>query len=241
MRHLTGLFWALGGGVAGSAVGLLAGIAIANVTNTPSREGAAGYLTIGIALIGAIVGVFAGIALYGRSAPSGKALAFAGSSMLGVVGLAAAVIVGAWAFMTLRETPVTYDGAMADLLIELRVKIADVPLAGSTQWFSVEVQTPKTRPEGTVSWSKARSEGGHRIVPVTQGPLSRTSSRSIVVRIEGRQEEVFTPPIRRVPDPTADWSRWYQPTAVEPPYGVTVDAPLRPLFELRYRVRVYGQ
>lgn len=241
MRSLKGLFWALGGGVAGMVVGLIAGIVITNVTSTTSREGAAGYLMVAIALIGALIGVVAGILLYGRSAPSGQAAAFAGSSLLGAIGVVAAVALGVWAFMSLREAPATYNGAMADLLLELRVKSADAPAADSTGWLDVEVQTPSTRPEGTVLWSQARTDGVFRIIPVTQGPLSRTGSRFIVVRVEGRQVEMFSPPMKRVPDPRAAWSPWYPANSVEPPYGVVPATPLRPLFELRYRIRVYGQ
>ena len=241
MRGLAGLLWALGGGVVGLIVGLIAGVAIAKFTNTPSREGAAGYVMIAVGLIGALAGVVAGIVLYGRSAPTGQATAYAGSSALGVLGLVAAVALALWAVMNLRETPAMYGGSMADLLLELRVKSSDAPPADSTGWLSIEVQTAKTRPEGSVSWSDARTEDGYRIIPVTQGPLSRAASRVIVVRIADRQVELFTPPMKRMPNPKADWSTWYRPSAVEPLYGVVPVSPLHAILELRYRIRVYGE
>ena len=241
MRSIVGVLWALCGGVAGLVAGLLVGALIAKVTNTPTREGAAGYLMVAVALIGALVGALSGMALYARSAPTGQSTAYAGSTVLGVAALVAVVALALWAFMNLRETPAMYGGAMANLEMELRIRADDVANSDSTDWLSVEVQTVKTRPEGTVMWSGARTEGGFRIIPVTQGALYRSGSRVIVVRIRGRQDEIFTPPMKRLPDPKIDWSPWYRPGAVEPPYGVVPPAPLRSVLELRYRVRVYGQ
>lgn len=239
-RSLVGLLWALGGGAIGGTIGALVGVAIAKVANVPEREGAAGYVMIAVALIGVVIGVVAGMLLYGRSAPTGQAAAYAGSSVLGMLGLVLAVAFGGWAFMNLRETPAMYGGAQANLEMELRVRTLDAPDADSTGWLNVEVQTTKTRPEGTVLWSDSRVEGDFRIIPVVQGALYRAANRVIVVRIEGRQDEIFIPPMKRMPNPKADWSEWYRPRSVEPPYGVVPPAPLRPILELRYRVRVYG-
>ena len=71
--------------------------------------------------------------------------------------------------------------------------------------------------------------------------MYRAGSRVIVVRIAKTQDEAFMPPMKRTPDPNADWSAWYRPNAVDPPYGVVPTKPLRPTFELRYRVRRYGE
>jgi hypothetical protein len=103
------------------------------------------------------------------------------------------------------------------------------------------VQTSKTRPEGTVIGSSKRREGEYTIIPVVQGPLYRSASRVIVVRMEDRQTEAFTPPMKRKPNPKADWSKWYRPRAVDPPFGVEPKEPLTSKVELRYRVRLYGQ
>jgi hypothetical protein len=225
MRLLVGLFWALGGGVAGLLVGGIAGTIITKMAHVSEREGAAGYSIILIALVGAVLGMVAGILLYGRSAPSGQAVQYSASSVLGVVALVAAIAFGVWAFLNLRETSATYDGAMADLLLEVRTTTTDLPPTGGNDWFTVEVQTPKTRPEGSIAWSEARTEGIFRIFPVTQGQLSRTTSRSIVIHVANRQDEIFSPPMKRLPDPKADWSEWYKPNSVEPAYGVTPTAP----------------
>ena len=241
MRSLVGLLWALGGAIAGLIVGLLGAALFAAATHMTSREGASGYFVVAIGLIGALIGLIAGLVMYGRSAPAGRAAAYTGSGALGFFALVVAVAVCIWAFMQLREAPLEYDGAMANLEMELRIKSADLPASSSEGWLSVEVQTAKTRPEGAVLWSHKRVEGDYTIIPVVQGPLYRSGSRAIVVRVGEEQVEVFSPPMKRTPDPTADWTEWYRPRVVDPPYGVVPPTPPKSKLELRYRVRVYGQ
>jgi hypothetical protein len=241
MRSVMGLLWALGGAVAGFVVGVLVALVIIRVTSMTSREGASGYFAIGLGLLGALGGLVGGIALYGRSAPAGQGLAYGGSGILGVVGLVAAVALSVWAFMNLREAPLEYDGALANLELEFRVKTTDLPPEAASEWLYVEVQTTKTRPVGSVLWSDRRVDGAFTIIPVVQGALYRAANRMIVVRIEGRQTEVFSPRMKRTPDPKADWSAWERPRVVDPLYGEQPSSPLTPMLELRYRVRPYGQ
>ena len=242
MRSLVGLLWALGGGIAGLIVGLVGATVFASVTDMTNREGARGYFVIAIGLIGAIVGLIAGLVLYGRSAPTGQGAAYTGSGTVGFVALIAAVAVGLWAFMQLREVPLKYNGAMASLELEFRVRSADsMPTSSSGSWLNIEGQTAKTRPEGTVMWSAKRTEDEYTVIPVVQGPLYRSGSRVIVVRVGDQQVEVFSPPMKRTPDPTANWSEWYRPRVVDPPYGVVPATPLKSKLELRYKLRVYGQ
>lgn len=241
MRSLVGLVWALVGAVAGFCVGAAVAVAIAKITDASNREGAVGYFTIALGIIGAIVGIIAGLSLYGRSAPSGQGLAYTGSGALGLAGLVAAIALSIWLTMILREAPLEYNGARADLEMELRFKSTELPAGDVSRWMDIEVQTTKTRPVGTIAWSRKRREGDLTIVPVVQGPLYRAGSRVIVVNVGGRQVEAFTPPMKRTPDPKADWSQWYRPARVDPPYGVVPAQPLQSMFELRYKVRVYGQ
>ena len=241
MRSLVGLLWALGGGIAGLIVGLVGAAVFAAATHMTSREGASGYFVVSIGLVGALIGLVVGLVMYGRSAPAGQAAAYTGYGALGFVALVAAIAASLWAFLQLREAPLEYNGAMANLELELRIKSADLPASPSDGWLNVEVQTAKTRPEGTVLWSRKRNEGEYTIIPVVEGPLFRSGSRAIVVRVDEQQVEVFSPPMKRTPDPNADWSEWYRPRLVDPPYGVVPPTPPKSKLELRYRVRVYGQ
>jgi hypothetical protein len=241
MRSIVGLLWALAGAVVGFVAGALVAVVIANATHASNREGAQGYVMIALGLIGALIGVVSALALYGRSAPAGRATIFAGSGIMGVAGLVAVVALSLWAFMYLREAPLQYDGSMASLQLELRARTAELPADDSPRWLDVEVQTAKTRPVATVSWSDQRNDGEYTIIPAIQGPLYRSGSRVIVVRIDGRQIEAFMPRMPRTPDPKADWSEWVRPQSVDPPYGVVTTVPLQSIVELRYRVRRYGE
>jgi hypothetical protein len=241
MRGVMGVLWTLGGAIAGLVVGMLVGMAIVKFGNVTSREGAAGYAVIAVAIICAMLGALIGIMLYARSAPSGQGATFAGSAVLGVVALVAAIAFGIWGFMNLREAPIEYAGAQANLELELRVRSSDAPEGTPSSWLDIEVQTAKTRPVGTVLTSSVRTEGEYLIIPVVQGPLYRSGQRVIVVRVGERQVEAFIPKMKRTPDPKADWSEWERPRAVDPPYGVTPPTPLKSMIELRYRVRPYGE
>ena len=144
--------------------------------------------------------------LCGHSAPAGKGVALSGSAVLGVAGLAVVIALGLWSFMNLREAPLEYNGAMANLEWELRVEPGDEPEGSASRWLDIEVQTAKTRPVGTVLTSSLRTEGDHLIIPVVQGLVYRAGQRVIVVRVDARQDEVFMPKIKRTSDPKADWS-----------------------------------
>lgn len=240
MRSLVGLLWALGGAVAGLVVGVIAAMVLVKVTNTSNREGAQGYVLVAVGLLGAVVGLVAGLVLYARSAPTGQGTAFLGSGTMGVFAVVAAIAVGLWAFMYFRETPATYDGAMATLELEFRVLTDALPADFDGYAFNVEVQTSNTRPSANVSWSSRRVDGSYTIIPAFQGPLYRAGTRFISVRMKGLHDEMFRPPMKRTPDPKVEWSEWYKPDSVDPPYGVVPTTPLKAMLEMRYRVRPYG-
>ncbi|MGV3707794.1 MAG: hypothetical protein ACO1Q7_03065 [Gemmatimonas sp.] len=240
MRSIAGLLWALGGAVAGFATGVVGAMIFSSVTNMTDREGARGYFVMGIGLVCALIGLVLGIVMYGRSAPSGERAAAAGSGVLGVVGLIAAVAVAIYAFLQLQEKPLEYNGAQANLELEFRTKSVNIPATNRERWLNIEVQTSKTRPEALLMWDKIRTEGENTVMPAVQGPFYRAGSRFIVVRIGETQTEMFSPPMKRTPDPNADWSEWYKPNSVDAPFGVRPSAPLTPMLEVRYRVRAYG-
>lgn len=242
MESLIGLFWMLGGGVAGCIAGIAAAKVITDITKASNREGAHGYLMVLLGLVGGVIGLMGGLSGYGQTAPAGAGGSYVGSALLGLAGLGVAIGLGLWVFRYFQERPVTYEGqAMADLLIELRIETARIPGdAGPRNWFGVDVQTSTTRPSALVLWDQKRIEDSYTVFPVIQGPLTRAGRRLVSVNIEGRQAEAFLPPMKRVPDPKADWSDWYDPRHVAPAYGVVAPAALQPMFALRYRVRRYG-
>lgn len=239
MKSLIGLLYSFGGAAIGFGVGIVAALVIAKLADVSARDGASGYITFGIGLVGALVGLAAGMALYARSAPAGQAAAYSWSAVLGVAGVAGVLVLGAWAYLNLSERPLEYDGAMATLEMELRIDGEHAPADSSQSWLRVEVHTGNARPEGDVRWSAVRTEGAQRIVPVSQNPLMRATGRTVVVSLAGRPAEIFVPPMPRTPDSRADWSAWYRPQRVEAASsGSDVS---RAVTELRYRVRRYGE
>jgi MFS family permease len=241
MRSIVGLLWALGGAVAGFIVGAIVATAISTATNMSNREGAQGFFMIGVGLIGACIGVVVALVLYARAAPAGQGMAYAGKGVLGIAGLVACVAFALWAINNLREAPLEYDGAMSTLELELRIPSSELPPDASAAWLDIEVQTTKTRPVATVLWSRRREEQASTIVPAIQQPLYRAGQRVIVVRIDGRHDEIFVPRMARTPDPRADWSDWVRPRSVAPPFGTEPATPPASIIELRYRVRRYGE
>ena len=73
-------------------------------------------------MVGALLCLIVVLVMCGRSAPVQQGAAYTGSGTLGFVGLIAAIALGLWAFLQLREAPLNYNGAMATLGIEFRVR-----------------------------------------------------------------------------------------------------------------------
>jgi len=242
VRAVLGAFAAIAGAVGGFLVAALLAALFAKVTNVSTREGATGYFVIAVGLLGALAGTVLGIFLFARSAPPGAGVRFAASALLGLAGLAALVALGVWGWASSREVPAKYGDTLASLELEFRVKKDTAPPGPPSRWLDVEVRTSTTRPQGLVLGDQVREEAPWLVVPVIQNPLYRSSNRLIAARVADRHVEVFTPPWKAKPDPGAGWSGWYPPRVVDPvrEEGAAGAAP-RPILEVRYRVRLYGE
>ena len=86
-------------------------------------------------------------------------------------------------------------GKVHNLIRVHRVTKRVFPNEVPERWLDIEVQTTKTRPVATVLWSRRREEQASTIVPAIQQPLYRAGQRVIVVRIDGRHDEIFVPPM----------------------------------------------
>ena len=216
-KAVLGALAGLAGAAAGGIVAAVLAAVFAKVTNVTTREGAVGYLVV-----------------------AGAGLRYAGSAALGLLGLAALVAAALWAYTLSHEGPAKYGDTLASLELELRARKADAPEGSPSRWLDVEVQTAKTRPAGVVLADRVREEDGWLVVPVVQNPLHRASGRLVVVRVADRHVEVFSPRWRAKPDPKADWSPWIAPRLSEKLGGEGREA-VKPILELRYRVRLYGE
>lgn len=243
MNSLLGLLWALGGMVLGFGAFAAGAALFTSWTNASNREGAVGYFVIGLGLVGAVVGLVAGLGWYARSAPGGEKLRQLGQGALGLAVFAAVVAAAVWAWAQSHETALLYNGnTQANLLLEFRVAPASVPAGSARQWLNVEVTTAKTRPVALVLDDEVRQEAQHLVVPAVQGPLIRAGSRLVVARLSlpaGERHEVFMPRMPRRPDPKAGWSEWVSPRTVFDVRTETEGAPA--LLQMRWRLRLYGE
>jgi hypothetical protein len=243
MNSLLGLLWALGGMVLGFGAFAVGASLFASWTNASNREGAVGYFVIGLGLVGAVLGLVAGLVWYARSAPGGEKLRQLGQGALGLAVFAAVVAAAAWAWAQSHETPVLYNGnTQADLLLEFRVASASAPSGPARQWLNVEVTTAKTRPVALVLQDEVHEEAAQLIVPAVQGPLIRAGNRLVVARLQlptGERHEVFMPRMPRRPDPKGGWSDWSSPRTVFDVRTGTEGGTA--LLQMRWRVRLYGE
>ncbi|HPA52865.1 MAG TPA: hypothetical protein PLP50_14820 [Thermoanaerobaculia bacterium] len=239
MRAVLGALAGLAGAAAGGLIATILAAVFAKAANVTTREGAAGYLVVAVGILGALAGLVVGVVLYARSAPAGEGPSAAGSALLGLLGVVVVVAAILWAWTLSHEGPASYGDTLASLELELRVKKADAPAGPPSSWLDVEVQTAKTRPAAVVLSDKVREEGDGIVVPLVQNPLHRATGRLVVVRVADRHVEVFSPRWKAKPDPKADWSPWIAPRLAEKTGGEGGEA-VRPILELRYRVRLYG-
>lgn len=242
MRVFIGLFWALGGMALGFALFAAGAALFAQVTQASNREGAIGYFVIALGIVGAVLGLVAGLGWVARSAPAGDAWSHLGQALLGLGLLAAMLGLVGWVWVDGHELPVKYGGeTQANLELEFRIAATAAPAGAARQWLSVEVTGRKTRPQALVLQDAMRHEEGHLVVPAVQGPLLAVRGRLVVARLqlpEGERDVVFMPGMPRKPDAEADWSNWVQPREVfDPQAGAPAAAPG---LSLRWRVRRYG-
>jgi MFS family permease len=243
MNSLLGLLWALGGMVLGFGAFAAGAALFASWTNASNREGAVGYFVIGLGLVGALLGLVAGLVWYARSAPGGEKLRQLGQGALGMAVFAAVVAAAIWAWAQSHETPVLYNGnTQASLLLEFRMAQAAAPAGSARQWLNVEVTTAKTRPVALVLPDEVRQEAAQLIVPAVQEPLIRAGNRLVVARLSlptGERHEVFMPRMPRRPDPKAGWSDWVSPRTVFDVRTETEGGAA--LLQMRWRLRLHGE
>lgn len=243
MKALIGLLWGLGGAVLGFGLAALGAALFAQWTNMTTREGASGYFMMGMGLIGAIVGLIAGLAWFAQRAPAGEGFGQFGQGVLGLLVFVALVAAALWAWVYTRESPAMYAGqTQANLELEFRLPTDQAPGDAARRWLNVEVTTTGTRPVALVLQDQVRNEAQHLVVPAVQGPLIRAGQRLVVARLtlpDGERHEVFMPRMARQPDPRAGWSDWVAPREV---FDVrTGRSGLPPLLQMRWRLRLYGE
>lgn len=230
--------------VAITALGLiLAGVlgsACVDWYQISSFEGKSGYFVVGVALLGAILGLGIAIVTLACLRPShGPSLLHALAWASGLVG-ACAVIASylAWAY---ADIPPTIDGQQLLLDVELMLPVdspapepgpADVEHSLHTlRLYSTERGTVRASQEGTLDVANARFEQGRWILPGSVELFTQRGALSIHFQVGGQDMMGFLLPLPSRPTRAAfEWNPWSpRPKPPAPPW---------PDSQPSYRVRV---
>ena len=188
-------------------------------------EGGSGYFVIGIALLGALVGLVTGLVMAGFLAPVTGAdyLKSAGWSSSVVLGMAAIVLVLCW---VLADIPPSIDGRKLTLEIELRLPsdFTESPANGtgasSLGLSSLVNQRVRMTEYGEIRPADARLEGGRWVVPGSVALVTTIGQRLLEIQLHGAAPVRFVVPLPAKPGSAyLEWSPWEpRPPAPTPPW-----------------------
>ena len=242
MNIIIAILAGLAGGALGLAVGAGAGSLLAASLKITSREGAAGYFVVLIALVGGVLGFLVAAALTFRWRGTGGVGAIAGNTLLSGVAVVALVAgcIALYAFTA--ELP--FSGGSPRLTYEIKLP-EGVATPDNVNTYSLELHTPKYRPAGYISSDEKRLDGGRAVLTGEVELSSKTSSRLLVLTVPGGDQKLYRVRIPR--DPTwgfgdhKQWSAWskpdhvYKPGDENPSKGASGDV------EIRYKIRMLGE
>lgn len=178
-----------------------------------SFEGGSGYFVVGLALLGGVIGLTAGLVVPGIVGPQ-NAAAHARS-----FGIAAGVVLGlaAIALGLCRvgaDLPPTMDGLPLTLEVEIKLPVgADSPVGmvegSSLELHSVVNAVARKSENGSLSPEQARLEDGRWIVPGSVSLFTKRGKRSIAYSLGGEEAVGFLIPIPGRPGRSfLEWSEW---------------------------------
>jgi hypothetical protein len=241
------IVWAIIGGIVGAVFGFVAVAFLANlimgwqgVSDFEGQRGMASVFFFGP--IGGLIGLGLGIWLARRLARGKRGIgAFAKQGGLAVLGIAALVGIGLFVFSEIGDDHLTYDGAGATLEFEIRAP-AGFALPSAPDGIGVDISTDKNEQPGYLADPWLRRDGDWQVIAGGVELYFRTSQRLLVLTFGDGRDRLFRIRLPSKPDPDAGWSDWHkvdfigiadQPQTVPP-------GPEDP-FEIRYKVRIWGQ
>ncbi len=203
--------------------------AYANWYHVSTREGAAGFFVVGMALLGGIAGFIVGL-VSSRvvAAPSfGKVIACSSGVVLGIAGLAALLL------YVLADIPPRIDGDELRLEVEIRLPAGYAKPDGKPEFTlgSVINHTQRASESGELKVNAARLENGRWIITAEVQLFTTRGLRSIGARLDEKDIAGFIVPLPARPGKAHEqWSEWGpRPPAGSPPWPDT---------EPSYRFRV---
>lgn len=224
--------------VSAPLAGLICGTAAvvcAEWARIPQREGAAGFFAVGMALLGAIIGLVLGI-LFARGV-IGSEPTFAKALGLTLGTLTAISLVITAIVRVTADLPPKVEGRPVEMAIELRCPPGTAfPTDGDVTPYATLVRLSDGEQVGyaTLEAAKAREEAGRIIVPVTLS-IGTSASRKLV-RIRLQQDQLLhfgldfgSKPQRK----DFDWSGW-----IDAGWDVNTPKPAtEQTYSMRYQVR----
>ena len=224
-------------GIAGLALALVVGDAVAKAHRVSTFEGASGYLVVFVfGPLGFLAGLGVGIAIALLSEGAGVggflrvqalALAATGVAIGGVGGLAVLV----------ADTPPTIDGQLLVLEVEIRtpatVGTVEELKAGG---FRPSVSEDRSSQSSDVRFEEATTRDGQFVIPATASLYAHSSDRAFLIARDGNLQHVYE--LRTPAKPTkadATWSPWQKARTPLNEWERNAATSGR-TFEIRYRV-----
>ncbi|MCL4205572.1 MAG: hypothetical protein KJ000_24085 [Pirellulaceae bacterium] len=183
-----------------------------------NREGAAGYLIVGIAILGGMGGFLIGLVASRILGDAGLGRTFVCSAGL-VLGSAALLTL---AFYLLADIPPRIDGAELRLEVEIKLPAGHAQPVGEGSFTlgSVIRHRQRASQAGELHLDQARLEDGRWIVPADVDLFTTRGLRAILAEVDGTRIAAFIIPLPGRPDPDHEqWSDWGpQPRGNQPPW-----------------------
>lgn len=212
-------------------VGLLsAGFAAAGYAqwyHVSTREGAAGFFVIGVAILGGLASFALGCVIALRVSPRfWRAFGWSASLVLGGTGLATL------GFYLFADVPPTLDGTELRLEVEICLPASESRPTGEAEFTLGSVVNGVRRSARRGEWKldQARQENGRWIVPAEAFLFTTRGLRVITVELGDRMVAGFTVPLPARPGLAyQQWSGWLP----RPPSGSSQWPDSKPSFRFR--------
>lgn len=218
MGWMASIFIALLTAVASLVCAGLVASAYAQWYSVSSREGAAGFMVVGVALLGGLAGGVLGLTIARVLAAAGFWKA-AGVS-LGVVFAVSAVLTLAFYYFADIGPKIGDDDLRLEVEIKLPAGVGQPAGEGRFTLGSVISQRQRASEQGELLLDRARLEAGRWIVPARVYLFTTRGQRTIMAELGGKSIAGFLLPLPKRPTSAHEqWSDWGpRPPAGEPPW-----------------------
>jgi hypothetical protein len=211
MIYVIALLAGLLGAGLGAALGLGLGLALASLLNISSFEGAAGYFVVSIAIIGALIGLPAGIVIALRRKGS-RGFAATGGRTLAVLGIIGALVAAGIGY---RLSTVEHFPGGGNPAMEFEIRLPAGMAAPERSKVDFEMQAGSQRSGGLFKDNWMRRDDDRVVLSGLVPLYTRTSSRILVVTLPGQPKLLFQIGLSATPKPSTDYGAWQRVTYLD--------------------------